>query len=68
MARYRNIYNEEGKPDYPTIEQLETELDRLEYNKRFRSVLRSTTFTLVVVAAIAVLVATLWMPVLRIFL
>ncbi len=67
MARYRNIYNEEGKPDYPTIEQLETELDRLEYNKRFRSVLRSTTFTLVVVAAIAVLVATLWMPVLRIY-
>ena len=53
--------------DFPTVEELKEELARLDYKKRFRSVLRSTIFTLVVVAAIAVLVATLWMPVLRIY-
>ena len=55
------------KQDFPTVEELKEELARLDYKKRFRSVLRSTIFTLVVVAAIAVLVATLWMPVLRIY-
>ena len=45
--------------DFPTVEELKEELARLDYKKRFRSVLRSTIFTLVVVAAIAVLVATL---------
>ena len=53
--------------DYPSIEILQEELNRLNYRKRFNSILRSTVFTLVVVAAIAVLVASLWMPVLRIY-
>ena len=53
--------------DYPSIEILQEELNRLNYRKRFNSILRSTIFTLVVVAAIAVLVASLWMPVLRIY-
>ena len=43
------------------------ELNRVTYRSRFRSILRSTIFTLVVVASLAVLVATLWMPVLRIY-
>ncbi len=51
----------------PTVEALEAELKRERYNKRYRSVLRSTVYTLIIVAAVAVLVATLWMPVLRIY-
>lgn len=51
----------------PTVQQLETELKRVRYQNRYRSVLRSTICTLVVVAAIAILVATLWMPVLQIY-
>jgi len=51
----------------PSVSQLEAELDRVKYNTHYRAVLRSTVYTLVVVAAIAILVATLWMPVLRIY-
>lgn len=53
--------------DMPNIEQLETELARTRYKSRYRSVLRSTVYTLIVVAAIAVLVATVWLPVLQIY-
>lgn len=49
------------------IEQLEGELKREKHKKRYRRVLRSTIFTLVVVAAFAVLTAVLWMPVLQIY-
>lgn len=52
--------------EIPTIEQLEAELGRERYRHRYRSVLRSTIYALVTVAAAAVLVATLWMPVLQI--
>ena len=51
----------------PTLEQLTAELERENYKRRFGRVLRSTLFTLVVVAAVAVLVATIWMPVLQIY-
>ena len=51
----------------PTLTQLEAELKRTRYKKRYRSVLKSTVYTLITVAAIAVLVATLWLPVLQIF-
>lgn len=51
----------------PEPEQLRAELNRLKYRSRFRTVLRSTFYTLVVVAAVAVLVATIWMPVLQIY-
>jgi len=51
----------------PTVQQLEAEIARVNYNKRYLSVLRSTVYTLITVAAIAVLVATLWMPVLQIY-
>ncbi|MCI8810481.1 MAG: signal peptidase I [Oscillibacter sp.] len=56
-----------SKPlELPSIEQLEAELGREKYRWRFRRVLRSTIYALVTVAAAAVLVATLWMPVLQI--
>ena len=51
----------------PTPQQLEEELQRVKYRKRYRRVLRSTVYTLVTVAAVAVLVATLLMPVLQIY-
>ena len=51
----------------PTLEQLTAELERENSKRRYNSVLRSTLFTLVVVAAVAVLVATIWMPVLQIY-
>ena len=53
--------------ELPSLEQLSAELSRERYKRRYRRVLRSTVYTLVVVAAIAVLVATIWMPVLQIF-
>lgn len=53
--------------DMPTVEQLTAELNRENYNSRFRSVFLSTVYTLVIVAAAAVLVATIWMPVLQIY-
>ncbi len=46
---------------------LEAELHRERHNHKKRAVLRSTLFMLITVAAIAVLVATLWMPVLQIY-
>ena len=48
-------------------EQLEAERTRLQYRKRYYRILRSTLSTLITVAAVAVLVATLWMPVLKIY-
>ena len=51
----------------PTSRQLEEELNRTRYRSRYRQVLRSTVYTLITVAAIAVLVATLVMPVLQIY-
>lgn len=53
--------------DIPEISQLEAELRRVQYRKRYKTVLRSTIYTLIAVAAVAVLVATLWMPVLQIY-
>ena len=54
-------------PESLKSEEIRGELNRLRNRHRFGSVLRSTTYTLIVVAAIAVLVATLWMPVLQTF-
>lgn len=49
----------------PDVNQLEAELSRTRHRERYGKVLRSTIYSLIVVAAAAVLVATLWMPVLR---
>lgn len=51
----------------PSTAQLETELGRVTYGRRYRMVLKSTIYTLITVAAIAILVATLWLPVLQIY-
>lgn len=46
---------------------MEIELKRERYKSRYRRTLKSTVYILIVVSAIAVLVATLWMPVLQIY-
>ena len=55
------------KKEIPEIHQLKAELKRVRYKRRYAGVLKSTVYTLVVVAAFAILVATLWMPVLQIY-
>ena len=51
----------------PGTDALREELSRVNYRARFKRALRNTVFALVTVAAAAVLVATLFMPVLRIY-
>ena len=50
----------------PALEEIEREIERLQNKKNWRNALQSTVYTLIVVAAIAVLVAMLYMPVLRV--
>lgn len=52
--------------EVPTIEQLQVELQKEQYKSSYGRVLRSTVFSLLVVSAIAVLIAVLLLPVLRI--
>lgn len=53
--------------EIPAMEQIEREKKRLRHNQRYRRTLKSTLAVLVVVSALAILAATLWMPVLRIY-
>ena len=55
------------KRQVPDVDRLKEELKRERYKYRYMGMLRSTVSTLVVVAALAILVATLWMPVLQIY-
>ena len=57
----------ESEGPLPTTPELEAELERVRYGQRYRRVLRNTVYTLITVAAVAVLVATLWLPVLQIY-
>ena len=50
----------------PPLEEIEAELQRLQSRKSYNRALRSTIYTLVVVAAAAVLVAMLYMPVMKV--
>lgn len=51
----------------PSLEQLETQLRQERHKVRYRYALRTTIYTLLAVAALAALAATLWMPVLQIY-
>lgn len=53
--------------ELPDSESLRRELNRVQYNRRYRGAVRSTIYILLTVAAVAVLVATLLLPVLRIY-
>ncbi len=48
-------------------EDYKNELDRIREQTLFRKMIKSTLYALITVAAVAVLVAVLWLPVLRIF-
>jgi len=51
----------------PTTDQLEAELKRVKYRRRYAKTLKSTLFVLITVAAAAVLIAVLFLPVLQIY-
>lgn len=55
------------KLEIPEISQIESELKREKHKGKYNRTLRSTIYSLIVVAAVAVLVATVFMPVLRIY-
>ena len=50
----------------PTTAEVEAERQRLAYQSRYRRVIRTTLYALLVVAAVAVLFATLFLPVLQV--
>ena len=52
---------------FPSSAEVEQELQRQKYKSRYKRTLRSTLFALITAAAAAILVATLWLPVLQIF-
>ena len=53
--------------EFPSAADVEQELSRERYVLRYKRTLKSTVFALITAAAAAVLVATLWLPVLQIF-
>lgn len=50
---------------FPDSDAIEAEIKRERYKRKYKTSLKSTLFTLITVSAIAVLVATLWLPVLQ---
>lgn len=50
----------------PQLDELERELARTEYRKKYFRVFRGTLYTLLIAAAVAVLLSNLWLPVLQI--
>ena len=59
--------SDDKRLDKLTTKEVEAELERVTYYRGFSRALRNTIFTLVTVAAVAVLVAVLFLPVLRIY-
>lgn len=59
-----NGANSQFKPD---LQEVREELNRVRYQKKYRNTLKSTIYILVIVAAFAILVATLWLPVLEVY-
>lgn len=58
---------EEQTKSFPSSDEVEIELKRERYRKKYKLSMKSTIFTLITVAAVAILVATLWLPVLEIY-
>ena len=55
------------REDLPSSAILSKELNRVKYRDRYFKTLKGTIYTLLAVAAVAVLVATIWVPVLQIY-
>lgn len=58
--------NEKAPVSMPSLQQVEAELENINYKKRFRNTLLSTISILIVVAAVAVLISTLFFPVIQV--
>ena len=52
--------------DLPTLEQVEAELNEIKEKRKLGKALRNTVYVLVIVAAVAVLISTLLLPVLQV--
>lgn len=57
--------NDRRPMELPRVEVLRAELNRENYKARYKRVLKSTVYALIVVAAVAVLIATLVLPVIQ---
>ena len=53
--------------EMPSSEELKGEIKRIGFKKQYKDIIKSTFFSLVAVAAVAVLIATLWLPVFQIY-
>ncbi len=62
-----NGMKKQDLPELPTTAELEAELKRVQTKNRYQSALRRTVYILITVAAAAVLLATLFLPVMRIY-
>jgi signal peptidase I len=67
MMGKKRVNGEELIEVLPDVRELESELKRLRYKRKYKRVLRSTVSLLVIAAACAILIVTLWMPVLQIY-
>ena len=52
--------------DFPSAKQLHSELRRIRHRRDYRKIVIGTISSLIVVAAVAVLISTLFLPVLRV--
>lgn len=66
MSEERNEEQAEKQIDTPSLEAIEEALKKEQYRNSYGKVLRSTVFSLIVVAAAAVLIAVLFLPILQI--
>lgn len=67
LLRLREPKKAPSLDDLPSIDELSIELSREKFRRRYKKILRSTISTLIIVAAISVLVATLLLPILEIY-
>ena len=62
-----NRKNHKKFEEIPSSIQFEKELSRVKYKKRYLTTIRSTVFILITVAAVAVLISSLLLPIFRIY-
>lgn len=67
MKRDRGMLAREEEQVLPTTEEIEAEYDRVVYKARLQRSIQSTIRLLIVIAAAAILIAVLLLPVLRIY-
>lgn len=63
----KNAPKKPSDPDMPSVSEIQSEIDRVRYRKRYWKSVRGILQTILVAAAVAVLISMLWMPVLEIY-